>query len=268
MESQAQVPAPLSRRERREAEQGTSRPRRQVEQTPHRHRWVPRAAVLGTLAVATIAMPLSAGAEEGPGVASPYEPEAVSGPSALDVIATRAESAQISATVAAAPDAGARVAAASRSADRGPLPGCDPDAETVGTNGQLDPHSLCELWQPGESLRPDAAVSLSALNEAFRGRFGRDMCLVSSYRTLSSQAGLVATRGGFAASPGSSMHGWGLAVDLCSKETGSKEVYSWIIKNASTYGWANPKWAQRGGGGAYEPWHFEFTEGVEEVGGD
>ena len=30
------------------------------------------------------------------------------------------------------------------------------------------------------------------------------------------------------------------------------------------FGWSNPAWARRGGGGTFEPWHWEFTEAVAE----
>ena len=55
MESQHGAPALDSRRARREAEQG-SRRRRPQAQVSSQHRWVPRVAVLGTLAAATIAV--------------------------------------------------------------------------------------------------------------------------------------------------------------------------------------------------------------------
>ncbi|WP_265521874.1 M15 family metallopeptidase [Oerskovia flava] len=225
-------------------------------------------AVLSTLAVATIAVPLSAGAQDGAGTQSPFDPSpGPSGPSALDLVTAPPVAEATSEHVAAAPRLAGRSAAASRSFEREPLPGCDPDVTPTGSNGQLSTHELCELWQPGDFLRPDAAVALTALNEAFRSTFGRDLCLVSSYRTLSTQVSLKSTRGGFAAAPGTSMHGWGLAIDLCSIETGSREVYAWLNENGGTYGWNNPPWAKRGGGGAYEPWHFEYTQGVAEMGG-
>ncbi|MEK8228116.1 hypothetical protein NKG05_21600 [Oerskovia sp. M15] len=41
-------------------------PGRRRAEIPAHQRWAPRMAVLGTLAVATIAMPLSAGAQDGP----------------------------------------------------------------------------------------------------------------------------------------------------------------------------------------------------------
>lgn len=261
------TPVVQSRRARREAEQGTRRSRRPQAQVTASHRWAPRMAVLSTLAVATIAMPLSAGADDGSGGGTPFDTEGRPvGPSALDLATAASTAPAVSESVAAAPRV-ERAAAASRSYDREPLPGCDPSVRPSGTNGNLDQHELCELWQPGDFLRPDAAVALSALNEAFRANFGRDLCLVSSYRTLSTQVSLKGTRGAFAARPGTSMHGWGLAIDLCSIETGSREVYAWLNENGPTYGWANPPWAKRGGGGAYEPWHFEFTQGVEEMGG-
>ncbi|MBD5786312.1 D-alanyl-D-alanine carboxypeptidase family protein [Cellulosimicrobium terreum] len=256
-----------SRRERREAEHGPRRTRRPPTLVPGQHRWAPRIAVLGTLAAATIAMPLSAAGVDG-GIPTPVRPdEGPVGPSVLDLATAESTVPAVSETVAAAPRLATRDASASRSYEREPLPGCDPDVTPSGSNGQLDPHGLCELWQAGDFLRPDAAVSLSALNEAFRANFGRDLCLVSSYRTLDTQVSLKSTRGGFAARPGTSMHGWGLAIDLCSVETGSREVYAWLNENGSVYGWANPPWAKRGGGGAYEPWHFEYTRGVEEMGG-
>ncbi len=253
-----------SRRARREAETGqTGRRRAEV---PSHQRWAPRMAILGTLAVATIAMPLSAGAQDG--TVAPYAPDGKPlGPTALDLVSAPVAAEPTSEYVASAPKIEGRAQAASRSVERAPLPNCDPSVEVTSSNGKLTGHELCDLWQAGESLRPDAAVALSAMNESFRATFGRDICLVSSYRTLASQVSVKGSRGSFAAKPGTSFHGWGLAIDLCSTETGNREVYSWINKNGELYGWANPTWAKRGGGGAYEPWHFEFTEGVVALGG-
>src|SRR5690606_42047440 len=127
-------------------------------------------------------------------------------------LATAASTAPaVSPSVAAAPRVEVRREAASRSAARDPLPGCDPSVRPAGENGKLDEHALCELWQAGEHLRPDAAVALSAMNEAFRAKFGRDLCLVSSYRTLSTQVSLKSTRGAFAAPPRRAMPGLGPA---------------------------------------------------------
>ncbi|ROS78487.1 M15 family metallopeptidase [Cellulomonas sp. PhB143] len=236
---------------------GGSRPRRPVAQ-PVANRWAPRAVVVSSLAVATIAIPLSGAADVGQ---VPFA-EGVQGPSTLDVVLADDAGSATSPAVAAA--SGSRTAdETSRSTERSALPGCDPDVRPTGTNGHLDESKLCTLWDGERELRPDAAVSLAAFNEAFRGMFGRDLCLVSSYRSISSQVRLSYTRAGYAARPGTSMHGWGLAVDMCHDETGDPEVYSWILDNIGTYGWDNPDWAR----GGYEPWHLEYTTGVAEIRG-
>ncbi|WP_418276254.1 M15 family metallopeptidase [Isoptericola jiangsuensis] len=274
--SQDGTPAPRSRREIREAAVSRSgkKPTRRVSTPRGRARgahaapagpaWVTRVTVLGSLAAATIAAPLAATADgDAP---SPFDLEpATSGPSTLALLQQGTTAPATASAIAAAPRERTVVAASRSSVERDPLPDCDASADVTGGNGQLSDHSLCSLWQDGEALRPDAAVSLSALNEAFRARFGRDLCLVDSYRSLSSQYSVKASRGYLAATPGTSMHGWGLAIDLCSKETGSAEVYGWLWDNAPSYGWENPPWAQRGGSGKYEPWHFEYRPGVEEV---
>jgi LAS superfamily LD-carboxypeptidase LdcB len=75
-----------------------------------------------------------------------------------------------------------------------------------------------------------------------------------------------ANRGYLAAAPGTSNHGWGLAVDLSGgmSSYGSAQ-YKWMRENAPKYGWDNPTWA-RAGGNKHEPWHWEFTSGVEALG--
>lgn len=272
--SQGDAPAPRSRREIRAAAEEragrkprrrSSGPRRGAHAAPTGHTWVTRATVLGSLAAATIAVPLTADADTDD--RSPFDLEtAPTGPSTLAVVQSGATAPSSSSAIAAAPQERTVDVASRSTVSRDPLPECDVDAPVEGSNGQLADHSLCDLWQGGEQLRPDAAVALSALNEAFNARFGRNLCLVDSYRSLSSQYAVKASRGYLAATPGTSMHGWGLAIDLCSKETGSSEVYQWLWDNGPAYGWENPPWAQRGGSGKYEPWHFEYRPGVEEVG--
>ncbi|MEU4364013.1 M15 family metallopeptidase [Promicromonospora sp. NPDC023987] len=279
-------PALTTRRARREAEQRTQTTRgrstraatsfdrlvtgsvpraaRPTSSVPAGQRFISRATVIGTLAAATIAAPLTQAMHQTG--ESPFDVEAPpTGPSTLDLVTQPVERPETSGSVVRAEAITRTESAASRSLDRSPLPECDVNASVDGTNGALADHSLCELWQPGEYLRPDAAMSLSALNEAFRASFGREMCLVASYRDLDTQYEIKASRGYFAASPGTSMHGWGLAIDLCSKETGDSEVFSWLWANAPTYGWQNPSWAQLGGS-KYEPWHWEFVSGVSEKG--
>jgi LAS superfamily LD-carboxypeptidase LdcB len=71
------------------------------------------------------------------------------------------------------------------------------------------------------------------------------------------------------ARPGTSMHGWGLAVDIwggsgllgCS----SSELL-WLQLFAPGFGWVNPQWARCGQPGA-EPWHWEYV-GTDLASGD
>jgi LAS superfamily LD-carboxypeptidase LdcB len=58
--------------------------------------------------------------------------------------------------------------------------------------------------------------------------------------------------------PGTSNHGWGLAVDLCGGVNlfGTAQTV-WMQLNAGHYGWVHPDWAQAGGRNP-EPWHWEF----------
>lgn len=138
------------------------------------------------------------------------------------------------------------------------LADCSGSSNSYGGNGRLASEDLCDLWIPGEQLRGDAAVALAALNEHYKSEFGHDLCLSDSYRTLSSQYATKRSRGYLAATPGTSMHGWGLAVDLCS-ESARGATKAWLDENAAIYGWGNPTWAR---GSKYEPWHWEFIEGA------
>ena len=150
---------------------------------------------------------------------------------------------------------------ASRSQERDPLPGCDGSTRPAGGNGMLATADLCTLWDGKTQMRADAAVSFAVLNQAFVARFGADMCLSSGYRTFAQQRAVKAEKGGLAAAPGKSNHGWGLAIDLCGDETtGTK--WQWLNDNAAAFGWQNPSWARAGGSGPYERWHWEYLKGV------
>lgn len=153
----------------------------------------------------------------------------------------------------------------SRSAERTVLPGCTGARPPAGQNGQLPESSLCTLFDGHTQMRSDAAVVFAELNQAFVAQFGADLCLASGYRTLAQQRSVKAQKGGLAAAPGKSNHGWGLAVDLCSSET-SGAHWAWLNENGPLYGMDNPSWARPGGVGPHEKWHWEYTKGVMEDG--
>jgi len=141
------------------------------------------------------------------------------------------------------------------------LPGCDPTVGWEGRNGRLTQDSLCSIGG-GETLRNDAAVAFAELNHRFKQEFGRDICLSDSYRTLSGQYATKASQGWLAATPGKSVHGWGLAIDLCRSDA-SGYTKSWLEENGRTWGWVNPGWAKSS---KWEPWHWEYLPGTDALG--
>ncbi|RFS84559.1 peptidase M15 [Actinomadura spongiicola] len=127
-------------------------------------------------------------------------------------------------------------------------------------NGLIPAKYLCALPQKGHKLRADAAQGFYKLNEAYKRRFGRDICVTDAYRNLSDQHRIYAQRPGFAAVPGTSNHGKGQAVDLCGGIQNSGSVqFNWMEAHAEKYGWIHPAWAYSS---PFEPWHWEF--GTEE----
>ncbi len=223
-----------------------------------------RLGVLGVLAGITVVIPMSQGVG---GTTAAFGSDALAD-STLPSTVTALAGSQLSELPPASlvSDDGALaardVAGASRNDNRESLAGCDGTVRDAGLNGQLKEADLCTLWDNHTQLRADAAVSLADFNQAFAARFGADLCLESGYRTLGEQRAVKAKKGGLAAAPGKSNHGWGLAVDLCQDQT-SGAKWAWLNDNGPAYGWANPAWAQPGGSGPHEKWHWEYTKAVQ-----
>ncbi len=125
-------------------------------------------------------------------------------------------------------------------------------------NGFIPLTALCPIGVGNHVLRCDAAAAFGALNQAYAARFGAPLCVTDSYRTFDAQVRLYAQKPALAAVPGTSNHGWGLALDLCggAQSFGSPQ-YAWLRANAPSAGWVNPEWAWPGRG-REEPWHWEF----------
>ncbi|MET0789104.1 MAG: D-alanyl-D-alanine carboxypeptidase family protein [Cellulomonas sp.] len=223
-----------------------------------------RLGVLGVLAGITVVIPVSQGVVPGP-VAFGSDALADSTlPTTVSALAGSPLSALPPSSLVSADGAlqARSLSASSRTEERSLLPGCDGSVRPAGQNGLLKVADLCTLWDNHTQLRADAAVSLAEFNQAFAARFGGDLCLSSGYRTLAQQRAVKAQKGGLAAVPGKSNHGWGLAVDLCQDQT-SGVKWNWIQENGPTYGWQNPEWAQPGGSGPHERWHWEYVKGVQ-----
>ncbi|MGL5859817.1 MAG: D-alanyl-D-alanine carboxypeptidase family protein [Phycicoccus sp.] len=136
------------------------------------------------------------------------------------------------------------------------------DDSGVHPNGLFPDTALCPLWRaPGERLAPRAAAAFNALSQAYAAQTGTPLCVTDSYRSLSEQYSIKAKRGRFAATPGTSRHGLGRALDLCGgvQQFGSP-AHLWMKQNAPLYGWFHPSWAAAGGS-LPEPWHFEYGGG-------
>ena len=152
--------------------------------------------------------------------------------------------------------------AAAAAAYTGPIPTCNGGSVSGYGNGGLPVGALCALWgAPGMMLRADAAASFNRMSKAFSHVFGAPLCVTSSYRTYQRQVELYASMpAGYAAVPGTSNHGWGLAVDLCGgiQVDGSPE-HTWLLEHAAAFSWFHPSWALPGGPGPHEPWHWEYA---------
>jgi LAS superfamily LD-carboxypeptidase LdcB len=88
--------------------------------------------------------------------------------------------------------------------------------------------------------------------------FGSPLCITDSYRSLGAQVTAFRAKPALAAVPGTSNHGWALAVDLCGGINIAGTVQSaWMAANAGRFGFVQPDWARQGGEKP-EPWHWEF----------
>jgi hypothetical protein len=125
----------------------------------------------------------------------------------------------------------------------------------VSANGQLPPGELAPI-QNGQ-LANAAAAAWNAMNVKARenGCELRPTGSKSSYRTYAQQVELYAAylngTGNLAAKPGTSNHGWGVAVDVA-----SRDMRAMIDRIGEPYGWAK-KWSDA----PSEWWHIRFERG-------
>ena len=123
----------------------------------------------------------------------------------------------------------------------------------------------------GNKYNPNAAASAAALIKAFNEAFPSDKRLTPGACTRSLEAQQKAyanykAGGNLAATPGTSNHGWGLAIDF---RTGTSSItsftspeYLWLKNNSYQYGWINPLAMTPAGGcsgNKCEAWHFQYV---------
>ena len=106
---------------------------------------------------------------------------------------------------------------------------------------------------------PDAAAAFNAMNALHKAERGTPICVTDSYRDYGGQVAVYAAKPNLAAVPGTSNHGWGLALDLCGGvERFGSEAHLWMRINAGRFGWFHPAWAQQSGSKP-EAWHWEYA---------
>lgn len=126
-------------------------------------------------------------------------------------------------------------------------------------NGYIPESALRQLRaEPGDFMRADAAAAFDAMAAAFRAHFGYGIVVLEAYRSYVTQKNLrdlyLTGRGNIAATPGTSVHGWGLAVDLASGiNTFGTPQYNWMKANATRFGFDNDR-----GIIDREAWHWEY----------
>lgn len=112
---------------------------------------------------------------------------------------------------------------------------------------------------PGGRLWPEAALTWNAMRRDYIAAGGDPAQFMpdgsaSSARTIGQQRALKAywTSQGMpwrAAEPGTSNHGWGIAVDVR-----GPRAQAWIMRHGASYGWSWDEGRRVG-----EPWHFRYV---------
>lgn len=127
----------------------------------------------------------------------------------------------------------------------------DPPAELVRYgNGRIPAGALAPIGVGEHRLHRPAAEAFARMR-ADAARAGVSIGVEDSYRTYEEQVQLAAekglySRGGLAATPGSSNHGWGLALDLDL----DARAQEWMREHGWRYGFVEdvPR----------EPWHWTY----------
>ena len=117
-------------------------------------------------------------------------------------------------------------------------------------NGAVPAHALQEIGATGHRLWGPAATSADAMRAA-AARDGVTIGITDSYRTYETQVDLVRrkglySQGGLAAAPGTSMHGWGMALDLRL----DARALAWMRENGGRFGFVEDT--------PREPWHWGY----------
>lgn len=119
-------------------------------------------------------------------------------------------------------------------------------------NGKIPKEALSLIGVGQHRLSSKAAQSFRAMRAA-AATDGIEIGVTDSYRDLGAQEALARqkglySQGGLAARPGTSNHGWGLALDVKVDAAG----LSWMRLHAAQYGFV--------GDVPREPWHWDYKQ--------
>lgn len=136
-------------------------------------------------------------------------------------------------------------------------------------NGKVSSSMLVAIpWDKEKTLIAAPAVKdLTRLNAAFKKKFGKNLDIDLAYRTYDTQKYYYSELGPYiAAKPGTSNHGWGLAIDVPESRdySFSGKYYKWLKTNSHKYNWVHRKnleefRANETKNPYAEPWHFEYN---------
>jgi hypothetical protein len=118
------------------------------------------------------------------------------------------------------------------------------------SNGRVPAAALAPIGDGGHRLAAPAAAAFDGLLAAAR-RDGVAIGVTDSYRSFDAQVDVARrkglySQGGLAAQPGTSQHGWGLAVDL-DLDT---RAQAWMRANGPRFGFVEDT--------PREPWHWAY----------
>src|SRR3990172_1845982 len=121
-------------------------------------------------------------------------------------------------------------------------------------NARIESSMLEKVGGTNFLMEPHAASALTAMMNAAAAE-GVSLDIGNTYRDYATQAAAYAQyqageKDAPVAAPGTSNHGWGLAVDFANMGADSPG-FQWLMKNGARYGFTNLEG---------EPWHWDFAQ--------
>jgi len=170
-------------------------------------------------------------------------------PVRVPVVAATTSSEDFASVLAASGVGTPATAAVGSGADRLNAKGVPVDLVGYG-NGRIPAEALGTISGTSHQLWTPAARSFEALRSAAAAD-GVTIGITDSYRTYESQVDVAArkglySQGGLAAAPGTSRHGWGMALDLRLDSS----AQAWMGEHGEDYGFVEDV--------AREPWHWGY----------